>query len=99
VAVEQNDLVSRRQSLAALSGLDDPVRGQLYEFVVSAAPPVSREEAAAAAGIAAGWQPTISTSLARWAGSPPDTSAPRVGLAAGQAGRPRSTGALNASSR
>jgi predicted ArsR family transcriptional regulator len=41
-------------SLAALSGLDDPVRGQLYEFVAGSAGPVSREEAAAAAGIGRG---------------------------------------------
>lgn len=42
------------ESLAALSGLDDPVRGQLYEFVAGSAAPVSREEAAAAAGIGRG---------------------------------------------
>jgi predicted ArsR family transcriptional regulator len=41
-------------SLAALSGLDDPVRGQLYEFVAGSAGPVSREDAAAAAGIGRG---------------------------------------------
>jgi predicted ArsR family transcriptional regulator len=40
-----------RSGLAALSGLDDPVRGQLYEFVSGSAGPVGRDEAAAAAGI------------------------------------------------
>jgi predicted ArsR family transcriptional regulator len=37
--------------LAALSGLDDPVRARLYEFVTRQAEPVGRDEAAAAAGI------------------------------------------------
>lgn len=37
--------------LAALSGLDDPVRRRLYEFVSERAEPVGRDEAAAAAGI------------------------------------------------
>ncbi len=37
--------------LAALSSLDDPVRGRLYEFVAGRAEPVGRDEAAAAAGI------------------------------------------------
>jgi predicted ArsR family transcriptional regulator len=37
--------------LAALSGLDDPVRRRLYEFVSGRAEPVGRDEAAAAAGI------------------------------------------------
>jgi predicted ArsR family transcriptional regulator len=40
--------------LAALSGLGDRVRGQLYEFVSGSADPVSRDEAAAAAGIGRG---------------------------------------------
>jgi predicted ArsR family transcriptional regulator len=42
---------SERPGLAALSGLDDPVRGQLYEFVSGSAKPVGRDEAAAATGI------------------------------------------------
>src|SRR5258707_15473395 len=37
--------------LAALSSLDDRVRGRLYEFVSGQAEPVGRDEAAAAAGI------------------------------------------------
>jgi predicted ArsR family transcriptional regulator len=37
--------------LAAVSGLDDPVRRRLYEFVSGRAGPVGRDEAAAAAGI------------------------------------------------
>jgi predicted ArsR family transcriptional regulator len=37
--------------LAAVSGLDDPVRRRLYEFVSGRAEPVGRDEAAAAAGI------------------------------------------------
>lgn len=37
--------------LAALSGLDDPVRGRLYEFVSGCAEPAGRDEAATAAGI------------------------------------------------
>jgi predicted ArsR family transcriptional regulator len=37
--------------LAALSSLDEPVRGRLYEFVSGRAEPVGRDEAAAAAGI------------------------------------------------
>jgi predicted ArsR family transcriptional regulator len=37
--------------LAALSGLGDPVRRRLYEFVAQHAEPVGRDEAAAAAGI------------------------------------------------
>src|SRR5258707_11987840 len=37
--------------LAALSSLDDRVRGRLYEFVSGQAEPVGRAEAAAAAGI------------------------------------------------
>src|SRR6266496_6268896 len=37
--------------LAALSGLGDPVRGRLYEFVSGRDEPVGRDEAAAAAGI------------------------------------------------
>jgi predicted ArsR family transcriptional regulator len=40
-----------QSGLAALSGLDDPVRGRLYEFVSGSAEPVGRDEAAAAAGI------------------------------------------------
>ncbi len=40
-----------RSGLSALSGLDDPVRSQLYEFVSGSAEPVGRDEAAAAAGI------------------------------------------------
>jgi predicted ArsR family transcriptional regulator len=43
-----------RAGLAALSGLDDPVRGQLYEFVSGSAGPVGRDAAAAAAGIGRG---------------------------------------------
>ncbi|HEU5389006.1 MAG TPA: helix-turn-helix domain-containing protein [Streptosporangiaceae bacterium] len=38
-------------ALAALSSLADPVRRHLYEFVTSRPGPVTREEAAAAAGI------------------------------------------------
>ena len=37
--------------LTALSGLDDPVRRRLYEFVSGSAEPVGRDEAAVAAGI------------------------------------------------
>jgi predicted ArsR family transcriptional regulator len=37
--------------LAAVSSLDDPVRRRLYEFVAGRTEPVSRDEAAAAAGI------------------------------------------------
>ncbi|WP_107660338.1 helix-turn-helix transcriptional regulator [Nocardia suismassiliense] len=37
--------------LAALSNLDDPVRRKLYEHVIESDAPVSREQAAAAAGI------------------------------------------------
>ena len=37
--------------LTALSGLGDPVRGRLYEFVSRRDEPVGRDEAAAAAGI------------------------------------------------
>jgi predicted ArsR family transcriptional regulator len=37
--------------LAALSGLGDPVRRRLYEFVAQRAEPVGRDEAAAATGI------------------------------------------------
>jgi predicted ArsR family transcriptional regulator len=37
--------------LAALSSLDDPVRGRLYEFVSGRSEPVGRDEAAVAAGI------------------------------------------------
>jgi predicted ArsR family transcriptional regulator len=37
--------------LAALSSLDDPVRGSLYEFVSGCTRPVGRDEAAAATGI------------------------------------------------
>lgn len=40
-----------RPGLAALSGLDDPVRGQLYEFVSGSTEPAGRDEAAAATGI------------------------------------------------
>jgi predicted ArsR family transcriptional regulator len=40
-----------RPGLAALSGLDDPVRSQLYEFVSGSTEPVARDEAAAAARI------------------------------------------------
>jgi predicted ArsR family transcriptional regulator len=40
-----------RSGLAALSSLGDPVRRGLYEFVAGRAGPVSRDEAAAAAGI------------------------------------------------
>ena len=45
-AVEQEG-----SGLAALSGLDDPVRGRLYRFVSGQAEPVGRDEAAAAVGI------------------------------------------------
>jgi predicted ArsR family transcriptional regulator len=37
--------------LAAVSGLDDPVRGRLYEIVAGRSEPTGRDEAAAAAGI------------------------------------------------
>src|SRR6266566_9200597 len=37
--------------LASLNSLDDPLRRRLYEVVTSRAGPVSRDEAAAAAGI------------------------------------------------
>jgi predicted ArsR family transcriptional regulator len=37
--------------LAALSGLGDPVRGRLYEFVSGSAEPVGRDEAAVVVGI------------------------------------------------
>jgi len=37
--------------LAALSGLDDPVRARLYQFVSESTEPVGRDEAAAAIGI------------------------------------------------
>ncbi|MGO4618036.1 helix-turn-helix transcriptional regulator [Nocardia sp. 2YAB30] len=37
--------------LAALSNLDDPLRRKLYEYVIESDAPVSREQAAAAAGI------------------------------------------------
>lgn len=40
-----------REALAALSNLVDPVRRHLYEYVTSRSEPVTREEAAAAAGI------------------------------------------------
>ncbi len=40
-----------RSGLAALSGLDDPVRSLLYEFVSGSPGPVGRDEAAAAAGV------------------------------------------------
>ena len=39
------------QDLASLSSLDDPLRRRLYEVVTSGPGPVSRDEAAAAAGI------------------------------------------------
>jgi predicted ArsR family transcriptional regulator len=44
--VKRND-----SSLAALSGLEDPVRRRLYEFVAGRTEPTGRDEAAAAAGI------------------------------------------------
>jgi predicted ArsR family transcriptional regulator len=44
-------LSSDSPDLAALSSLDDPVRRRLYEVVTQRAGPVSRDEAAAAAGI------------------------------------------------
>jgi predicted ArsR family transcriptional regulator len=44
----------QRTGLAAVSGLDDPVRGRLYEYVSGCAGPVSRDQAAAAAGIGRG---------------------------------------------
>src|SRR6476646_9771727 len=40
-----------RQDLASLSSLDDPLRRRLYEVVTSQPGPVSRDEAASAAGI------------------------------------------------
>jgi predicted ArsR family transcriptional regulator len=44
-------LPSGGQDLASLSSLDDPVRRRLYEVVSQQAEPVSRDEAAAAAGV------------------------------------------------
>jgi predicted ArsR family transcriptional regulator len=41
----------RLAALAGLASLDEPVRRRLYEYVSDAGRPVSREEAAAAAGI------------------------------------------------
>src|SRR4030088_3276378 len=38
-------------ALASVSCLNDPVRGQLYDFVARSRGPVGRDEAAAAAGI------------------------------------------------
>ena len=44
-------MAENSSGLAALSGLDDPVRARLYEFVSRRGEPVGRDEAAAAAGI------------------------------------------------
>ncbi len=44
-------MAQNSSGLAALSGLDDPVRARLYEFVTRQAEPAGRDEAAAAAGI------------------------------------------------
>src|SRR5438067_3638 len=44
-------MVHHDPGLAALSGLGDPVRRRLYEFVAQRGEPVGREEAAAATGI------------------------------------------------
>ncbi len=44
----------QRTGVEAVSGLDDPVRGRLYEYVSGCADPVSRDQAAAAAGIGRG---------------------------------------------
>jgi predicted ArsR family transcriptional regulator len=45
---------SQRAGLEAVSSLDDPVRGRLYEYVSGCAGPVSRDQAAAATGIGRG---------------------------------------------
>src|SRR5262252_8981157 len=45
------DSPDRLTDLAGLASLDDPVRRRLYEYVSDAGRPVSREEAAEAAGI------------------------------------------------
>src|SRR5260221_11753677 len=39
------------QRVALVSGLDDPVRRRLYDYVSASGEPVGREEAAAATGI------------------------------------------------
>jgi predicted ArsR family transcriptional regulator len=44
-------MIRDRRGLAALSSLDDPMRGRLYEFVSGQPDPVGRDEAAAATGI------------------------------------------------
>ena len=47
-------LINRPGDLTALNGLshlDDPLRRQLYEYVIESDGPVSREQAAAAASI------------------------------------------------
>jgi predicted ArsR family transcriptional regulator len=41
----------RDPGLSAVSSLDDPVRGRLYQVVAGSARPVGRDEAAAAAGV------------------------------------------------
>ncbi len=45
------DSAARQAALAGLATLDDPVRRRLYEYVSGQDQPVSREDAAAAAGI------------------------------------------------
>ncbi len=44
-------MTQQGSGLAALSGLDDPVRARLYQFVSESTEPVGRDEAAAAIGI------------------------------------------------
>jgi len=45
------DSAARLAALAGLATLDDPVRRRLYEYVSGQDQPVSREDAAAGAGI------------------------------------------------
>lgn len=49
---EESGLPAREQPLAAICGLEDPVRRSLYEFVASRAGRITRDEAAQATGVA-----------------------------------------------
>ena len=60
--------INRPGDLAALNGLshlDDPLRRQLYEYVIESDGPVSREQAAPPRRSDAPWRPTTWTSWPR----------------------------------
>ena len=85
--------------LAALSGLDDPVRRRLYEAVAGRDEPVGRDEAAAATGIGRALAAYHLDKLVGLGLLTLPTSVPAAGAAQAPGARRRSIPGRRASSR